>query len=162
MLLLNSPISSTIGNSKYSCYSDSGMSTMGWQSHQHPHQHQQCNNAHPVQTVQHSQVQSLGVGSAGAGGQVGGYPGAGHPWGMKGSVPNGAMMANNYPAPHNGIPMANMTNYGPQPNDPYSTGCATAPMHQKMYNAPNNSNNNNNSNTTSSTTTTTKGTTGAG
>lgn len=81
---------------------------------------------------------------------------------MKGSVPNGAMMANNYPAPHNGIPMANMTNYGPQPNDPYSTGCATAPMHQKMYNAPNNSNNNNNSNTTSSTTTTTKGTTGAG
>lgn len=63
-------------------------------------------------------------------------------------------MSNNYPSPH-GIPMANMTNYAPQANDPYGTGCPTTPM-QKMYNAPNNNT------TTNTATTTTKGPTGAG
>lgn len=145
MLLLNSA-STNIVNSKYQCYSDSGMSTMGWQSHQHQHQHQQC-NAHSVQTLQQSQVQSLTAAGVPPANQ---YPGASaHSWAMKANPQNGGMMSNNYPSSHNGMPMANMTNYAPQANDPYT------PM-QKMYNAPNN-------NTTNSTsTTTTKGPTGAG
>lgn len=111
MLLLNSALSTNIGNTKYSCYSDSGMSTMGWQSQ---HQHATSCNAHPAQSGQQSQLQALG--------QYGS-----NSWGMK-AAQNGPIMNSNY-ASHNG---SSMTNYGP--SDLY-TGCSPAPM-QKAYTTP--------------------------
>ena len=85
---------------------------MGWQSQ---HQHAAQCNAHPVQAAQQSQMQQLGQYGANS-------------WAMKGGQ-NGHMMNANYQT-HNGTPMANMTNYGP--NDLYNA-CPTGPM-QKMYN----------------------------
>lgn len=123
MLLLNSPSPSTnIVNTKYSCFSDSGMSTMGWQSQ---HQHASQCNPHQVSTVQQS-PNGQSMGQYGGGGCVGGANGS---WGLKGGVTqNGSMMNANYSV-HNGQPM---NNYGP--NDMYNTGCTSVPM-QKMYNS---------------------------
>ena len=111
MLLLNSPLSTNIVNSKYSCYSDSGMSTMGWQTQ---HQHAAQCTAHPAQTGQQSQMQPIN--------QYGS-----NSWAIK-SGQNGPMLNANY-VTHNGTSMAN---YGP--NDPY-IGCSPVPI-QKAYSTP--------------------------